>query len=141
MKPRLLCTFLAFAIACPAGAAEAPKAPPGVWTLCARNAEQANLALRNCNRLVHAWYKHKGKGNMLLPQNLRSRQWNGHNSAADLWSFFVLTAHLTDQKVLGTLVRQTLRDDILLTPASDASPATTTSTATPSSARNRASAI
>ena len=65
--------------------------------------------------MVHAWYGHKGKGNMLVPQNLRSRQWNGHNSAADLWSFFVLTAHCTDPDGLGTMVRQTLRDDLLLT--------------------------
>ncbi len=104
--PILLCALV--------DAGAAPQAPPAVWAMCARNAEQANEALTRCNRLVHAWYKHKGRDNFLLPQNLRSRVWNGHNSAADRWSFFVLTAHLTDQKVLGTLVRQTLRDDILL---------------------------
>ena len=109
---------LAFALASRfpmAGAAATPKPEPDVWTLAARNAAQANVALARCNRLVHAWYRHKGNGNFLLPQNLRSRVWNGHNSAADLWSFFVLTAHLTDPKGLGTLVRHTLRDDILLT--------------------------
>ena len=101
---------MALAIATAALAAE-----PDVWATCARNAEQANEAFTRCNRMVHAWYKHKGTANMLVPQNLRSRQWNGHNAAADLWSFFVLTAHLTDQKVLGAMVRQTLRDDIALT--------------------------
>jgi len=88
---------------------------PDVWAVCARNADQANEAFTRCNRMVHAWYKHKGTGNMLVPQNLRSRQWNGHNSAADLWSFFVLTAHCTDPDGLGTMVRQTLRDDVALT--------------------------
>ncbi|MFW6163292.1 MAG: hypothetical protein ACODAJ_11035, partial [Planctomycetota bacterium] len=106
------CLIVLFALSITASAAAAE---PDVWDLCARNAEQANEALVRCNRLVHAWYEHKGTSNMLVPQNLRSRQWNGHNSAADLWSFFVLTAYLTDQEGLGETVRQTLRDDIALT--------------------------
>jgi len=85
-----------------------------VWAIAARHAEQANEAFGRCHRLVRAWYKHKGTNNHLLPQNLRSRIWNAHNSAADLWSFFVLTAYLTDRPALESFVRQTLTDDVRL---------------------------
>jgi hypothetical protein len=61
------------------------------------------------------WGEGAVRTNMLVPQNLRSRQWNGHDSAADLWSFFVLTAHCTDQQDLGSRVHETLRDDLALT--------------------------
>jgi len=96
-------------------AAPTAGAKPDVWATAARNADQANDVFVRCHRLVEAWYRHKGQGSQLLPQNLGSRQWTAENSAADLWSFFVITAHLTDHKALNTFVRQTLIDEIRLT--------------------------
>jgi hypothetical protein len=88
---------------------------PDVWATAARNADQASEPFQRCHRLMTTWYRHKGAGNHLLPQNLGSRQWTAENSAADLWSFFVITAYLTDQKALDGDIRQTLRDEIRLT--------------------------
>ncbi len=96
-------------------AAEASDAKPDPWAVAERNAAQANEAFARCRRLMYAWYKHKGVNNHLLPQNLRSRQWTAQNSAADLWSFFVITAYFTDAEALDTFVRETLRDEIRLT--------------------------
>ena len=86
-----------------------------LWAAAARNADRAQEVFTRCNRLMYAWYKYKGKDNYLLPQNLKCREWNEHNSGADLWPFFVITAHYTDPPALNTFVRQTLLDEIRLT--------------------------
>ncbi len=86
-----------------------------IWQTASRHAERSNEVFVRCHRLMRAWYRHKGHGNHLLPQNLGSRLWTGENSAADLWSFFVLTAYLTDTDALNSYVRQTLIDEIRLT--------------------------
>jgi hypothetical protein len=93
-----------------------------IWATAERNADTAHEALERCVHLVRAWYEHTGRDNALLPQNLNSRVWTPENSAADLWSFFVLTAHVTGSPEMQALVRRTLRDEIRLTTRLDRLP-------------------
>ena len=85
------------------------------WDAALKNAEAAHEALSRCHRLVDAWYQHAGKDNALLPQNLNSRVWTPENSAADLWSFFVLTSHLIGSDESASRIQRTFRDEVRLT--------------------------
>jgi len=110
MKP--VHTFLVAMLLLACAVAYAQDTDP--WPIARKRAEQANEAFVRCHRLVYAWYEKKAPGSYLLPQNLKRRLWNGHNAAADLWSFFVISTYLTDEKAHNTFIRQTLRDDIRL---------------------------
>lgn len=87
----------------------------GVWARAAQNGRQAAECFRRSRRVMQAWYTRSGTGSALLPQNLNGRIWSPENSAADLWSFFVITAFLTDREAYEGPVRQTLIDEIRLT--------------------------
>lgn len=113
----LLCavTVLTAGAAAHAADRQAPATDGEAWAPAARNAEQANEALRRCRKLMYAWYKHRGKDNQLLPRNLRQRHWNAKDAAADNWSFYVITSYLTDRAAHNTFVRRTLLDEVRLT--------------------------
>ena len=86
-----------------------------VWTQAEQNAERAHEAFSRCHRMVHAWYKHRGKNNWLIPDNLGTRIWRPENAAADNWSFWVISSYLTDREMFNTSIAQTLKDEIRLT--------------------------
>ncbi|MCG3125485.1 MAG: hypothetical protein CHACPFDD_00308 [Phycisphaerae bacterium] len=105
----------------PSHAQDGRKLPPAdqhlddVWALAAQNARQAAECFSRSRRVMQAWYTRRGSGNALLPQNLNGRIWSPENSAADLWSFFVITSYLLDREAYEGPVRQTLIDEIRLT--------------------------
>lgn len=117
----IVSTLLPLVLASPVRAEQA-KPSQDVWAKAAKNGDRAHEVFNRCHRLVQAWYRHTGAGNQLLPQNLGSRQWTAQNSAADLWSFFVLTTYLTDEAAFNGQIRQTLRDEIRLTTRLDSLP-------------------
>jgi dienelactone hydrolase len=93
-----------------------------LWKQAEQNARVAQDAINRSERVVRGWYEQRGTNNYLIPQNLKSRRWTAENSAADLWSFFVQTALVTESAELDDLVRKTLRDEIRLTTRLDRLP-------------------
>ena len=85
------------------------------WVEAARNGETANEVFSRCKRMVQAWYRHRGHGNWLIPDNLQTRIWRPENAAADNWSFWVIATYLTDRETFEGPIRKTLEDEIRLT--------------------------
>lgn len=91
------------------------EAEPSVWAEVQRNATAAQEAFIRCHRLMEAWLARRDPVTSLLPQNLNSPVWTPENSAADLWSFLVLTAYFTDRSRFEGLLREILRHEIVFT--------------------------
>lgn len=89
--------------------------PEAKWSEAEVHGARAREVFTRCNRMVHAWYKHRGKDNWLIPDNLKTRIWRPENAAADNWSFWVLATYLTDREAYEGIIRKTLQDEIRLT--------------------------
>lgn len=85
-----------------------------VWQTAERNGQQANEALRRCQRVLEVWYGRAGNDNFLLPRSGKDRLWRANDNTADQWSHFVNAAYVLDDPALITAVRQTLLDHIRL---------------------------
>jgi hypothetical protein len=109
MLPTLLATLAVATSLCLA----APESGP--WQEAQANAVQANDAFARCHKFVEGWLQHRDPKSGLFPQNLKSPLWTAHNSAADLWSFMVLTAYYTDPGWFDGLMRDVLHAEIRLT--------------------------
>lgn len=68
-----------------------------------------------CLRYVDAWLEHADPATGLIPQNLNSPIWNGHNSAADNYPFMVLTTYLLDKEMFHGRMTEMLETEIRLT--------------------------
>jgi hypothetical protein len=86
---------------------------------------QANEALRRCRKYVDGWLAHADPKTGLIPRNLRDSKhyWNGRDSAADNYSFMVLTCALTDRAMFEGRMMDMLRTETKLTSRVGALPA------------------
>ena len=73
-----------------------------LFQLAAKNAQGANEAFCRSRRYIDGWLAHADPATGLIPRNLKDSRdfWNGRDSAADNYSFMVLTAAMTDRPLL-----------------------------------------
>ena len=85
-----------------------------------RNARQASEAFYRSRKYIDGWLAHADPKTGLIPRNLKngrknSPYWNGRDSAADNYSFMVLTASMTDRPLLEGRMLDMLRTETKLT--------------------------
>jgi hypothetical protein len=85
------------------------------FDLARRHADQANELFARSRRFVEGWLAHRDSVSGLIPQNLKSPQWTPENSAADNYSFMVLTAYFTDEDLLRGPLTDILHQEVRLT--------------------------
>jgi hypothetical protein len=84
-------------------------------------------------RVLHAWLRHADSNTLLLPDRLpggrqglkpgnTKRIYTPYNSAADLYPYLILTAHLTDPEIYRGRMLEMLRNEIRYTTAQDSIP-------------------
>lgn len=85
------------------------------------NAAAANEAFSRSRRFVDGWLAHADPASGLIPRNLKESRdfWNGRDSAADNYSFMVLTAAMTDRPLLNGRMLEMLRAEARLTARKD----------------------
>jgi len=141
MKHTLAAVFVLAAVSTLAFSAGAPKGPvfpkmQKVWDTAAapakphpdkaieaafRKAElhgrQANEQFFRCRKFVEGWLNLADKKTGLIPRNLTRHRdvWNAKDSAADNYPYMVLTAALTDRKLLNGRMLDMLRTETKLT--------------------------
>ena len=66
-----------------------------------QNGKQANEAFVRSMNFVKGWMQYRDSASGLIPTNLTKGKdiWEPHNSAADNWSFMVLTTYLLDKEL------------------------------------------
>ena len=87
------------------------------WELARNNGELANEGFERSNRSMHAWEKHRhGEsllyGDRIIEGDKYYELWLPKNAAADCYPFHVLTAALTDQKMLKGEMTYMLNSEI-----------------------------
>ncbi|NLH17961.1 MAG: hypothetical protein GX455_15400 [Phycisphaerae bacterium] len=88
----------------------------GFYHQAEQNSRMANEALYRCRRFVDGWLARADPDTGLIPRNLRESDfWNGRDSAADNYPFMVLTAAITDRKLLEERLLEMLRTETRLT--------------------------
>jgi hypothetical protein len=103
----------------------------GTIALCAQatpdsRVEQARLhgrqfeqAVGAAQRVLHAWLAKADSKTLLLPDRLEpagaGRVYRPHNSGADLYSYLILTAHLTDPDLYDGRLLEMLRNEVRFT--------------------------
>jgi len=111
----MILTWLAATSICPAQG--------DVWRQAEENAQQAQRAIKFCNRYAHGWLSHADSISGLLPRTVKGEQyWNAPDCAADNYPFIVLTAHITDDYYLKQIARTLLDTEQKLTNRLDGLP-------------------
>jgi len=85
------------------------------FTEAMENSKLVNEGYNRCLRFVDAWLKYADPETGLIPENLNSPVWNGHNSAADNYPFMVLTTYLLDSNLYHGKMREMLETEQKLT--------------------------
>ncbi|MEX1048023.1 MAG: hypothetical protein WED15_00740 [Akkermansiaceae bacterium] len=80
-----------------------------------RNSHLAAEAFSRSRKYVDGWLAHADPQSGLIPRNLKDRYWNGRDTAADNYSFMVLTAAMTDKPLLEGRLTDMLRAESRLT--------------------------
>ncbi|HOD81260.1 MAG: hypothetical protein BWX88_00365 [Planctomycetes bacterium ADurb.Bin126] len=93
-----------------------PPALEAAFRRAERHARSANEQFFRCRRFVDGWLARAGQTG-LIPRNLHNSKdlWNGRDSAADNWSFMVLTCFLTDRAMFEGRMAQMLQTERKLT--------------------------
>ena len=91
--------------------------PPYNWDLARNNGVLANEGFERSNRSMHAWGKHRhGEsllyGDRIIEDDKYYELWQPKNAAADCYPFHVLTAALTEQKMLKGEMTDMLNSEI-----------------------------
>ena len=87
---------------------------------------QAGEALRRCRKYVDGWLAEADPVTGLIPRNLDKDRhiWNGKDSAADNYPFMVLTAALTDRRLMAGRMLEILRTEQRIATRAGGLPAT-----------------
>ena len=87
------------------------------FTQAELHGRQANEAFFRCRSFVNGWLKHADPKTGLIPRNLNRHRdtWNAKDSAADNYPFMVLTAAMTNRKMLDGRMLDMLRTETRLT--------------------------
>ena len=89
---------------------------PASWEVAEKNAEEAQQAIRFCNRIAYGWLDQADPATGLLPRNLRQDWfWNAKDAAADNFPFLLLTAFVTDNYHLKRVFLAILEQEQKLT--------------------------
>ncbi len=80
-----------------------------------RHARQASAALRQAERVMHAWMKRTDPVTGLLPRTGRDPNWVVRDSAADLYPFLAICARYTAPALWEQDMPRLLRQEYLLT--------------------------
>jgi hypothetical protein len=117
---------LAALVAAGAVASESP------FAIARENGRRFDEACASMQRLMHAWLKHADAKTLLLPDRIPSRRglqpgdtrrlYTPHNSAADLYPYLILTAHLTDPELYRGRMLEMLRNEVRFTTREDSVP-------------------
>lgn len=85
--------------------------------LALTNGQQATEGFERSLRFVKGWLQHTDPVTGLIPTNLDKARdvWEPHNSAADNWSFMVLTTYLLDQDLYRGKMLEMLNTERKLT--------------------------
>ena len=91
--------------------------PPYNWELARKNGALANEGFERSNRSMHAWEKHRHGESLLYGDRIIEGDkfydlWLPQNAAADCYPFHVLTAALTEQKMLTGEMTSMLNSEI-----------------------------
>jgi hypothetical protein len=96
------------------------------------NGRRFDEASASMQRLMKAWLRHADPKTLLLPDRFPGRRglkegdakrlYTPHNSAADLYPYLILTAHLTDPDLYRGRMIEMLRNEIRYTTVQDSIP-------------------
>lgn len=89
----------------------------GIIEKALKNGQQANEGFARSLKFVNGWLQHTDPVSGLIPTNFDKSIdiWEPHNSAADNWSFMVLTCYLLDQDLYNGKMLDMLNTERRLT--------------------------
>ena len=88
------------------------------------NGAAAREGFERSDRFVRAWLQHADPTTGLVPRNLNKSKdlWNARDTAADNWSYMVLTAYFTDEALFNGRMKEMLATEERVTSRIDRMP-------------------